>query len=226
MTTTITATTVATTTTDLAGRTFGATDAAGNLKGVGVIVDQDGINTYCGYFVDGDCQGFGFIEYTTDDYYYSFFAGSFKDDKKNGLGVYVLDSIDDTDHVYFGNFQDGELVGNAWFQIGDAIYRLSVKDDSPTGCGIGLPAEGQYFEGCLEEGKRTGNGTLIYKNGDKYVGEFKNDLIHGYGVYYYSDGERYEGHWKGSAKDGFGKKFSADGSLVYSGNWMNGHPLG
>ena len=58
------------------------------------------------------------------------------------------------------------------------------------------------------------------------MGEFKNDLIHGYGVYYYSDGERYEGHWKGSARDGFGKKFSADGSLVYSGNWMNGHPLG
>ena len=51
------------------------------------------------------------------------------------------------------------------------------------------------YEGDLKKGKHHGQGTLIYDDGDKYVGEYIN-IRHGQGTYTYADGTKYVGEWK------------------------------
>ncbi len=50
--------------------------------------------------------------------------------------------------------------------------------------------------GEMKDGKKHGQGTFTYPNGDKYTGEFKSDLRDGKGVIIYSDGTKYEGNGK------------------------------
>ena len=59
---------------------------------------------------------------------------------------------------------------------------------------------------------------MLFKNGEKYVGQFKNDLIDGYGIYFYSNGKRYEGNWRKSVKEGSGVLYSSNGRVEFRGN--------
>ena len=45
-------------------------------------------------------------------------------------------------------------------------------------------------------GKKHGQGTLTYLNGEKYVGEFEDGKKHGQGTYTFSDGRKYVGEFK------------------------------
>ena len=49
-----------------------------------------------------------------------------------------------------------------------------------------------YWDNCF--------GTLIYADGDKYVGEFKDDYFHGQGTYTFSNGDEYVGEFKDGKK--------------------------
>jgi hypothetical protein len=51
-------------------------------------------------------------------------------------------------------------------------------------------------------------GTMIYGNGDKYVGEFRGGIPDGQGTYTYASGEEYIGEFK----DG---KFNGRGTFIY-----------
>ncbi len=46
------------------------------------------------------------------------------------------------------------------------------------------------------DGAQSGNGTAVYANGNKYVGEFKEGLKHGYGVFTGVNGERFQGYFR------------------------------
>ena len=48
----------------------------------------------------------------------------------------------------------------------------------------------------LREEYGNGQGTYIYPNGEKYVGDWKNGKYHGQGTYTWSDGRKYVGEWK------------------------------
>ena len=94
----------------------------------------------------------------------------------------------------------------------------------------------------------SGQGTLLFKNGDKYEGEFQNDHQDGFGthwvcehgklrlqyrggfhagkregqgVFAYKDGGKYEGEWQAGKRHGQGKMIYSDQS-VYEGAWMDG----
>ena len=43
----------------------------------------------------------------------------------------------------------------------------------------------EKYEGQFKDGKRHGQGTFFYANGDKYEGQFKDDLKNGLGTYEY-----------------------------------------
>ena len=49
---------------------------------------------------------------------------------------------------------------------------------------------------CNKNNKINGQGTFLYQNGDKYVGEFKNEKFHGQGILTYKDGRVDQGIWK------------------------------
>ena len=53
--------------------------------------------------------------------------------------------------------------------------------------------------------------TIIWKNGDRYVGESKDGKMHGKGTYYCANGEIYNGDWVNGKRTGYG---------LY--NWPNG----
>ncbi len=60
---------------------------------------------------------------------------------------------------------------------------------------------GLSYDGEWKEDKLSGNGTLIWKNGQKYVGEFKDGLRHGEGILYSPNNEiTNQGRWE---KDSF-----------------------
>ena len=49
------------------------------------------------------------------------------------------------------------------------------------------------------------NKTIIYNNGDKYIGQVLENTHNGYGVYFYKNGEIYEGNFKDGLQNGAGK---------------------
>jgi hypothetical protein len=43
-------------------------------------------------------------------------------------------------------------------------------------------SEFDYYEGQWKDGEKSGKGKLVFKDGDKYVGNFQNDEMHGFGT--------------------------------------------
>lgn len=49
--------------------------------------------------------------------------------------------------------------------------------------------------GCIEGNCTNGQGTYVWPNGDKYVGEWQHGKRHGKGMLVWPDGDRYVGEW-------------------------------
>jgi hypothetical protein len=100
---------------------------------------------------------FGTKTYADGDKY----VGEYKDDKRNGQGIYTFANGE----KYVGEFKDNEFYGQGTF------YYLG-----------GTTYVGEW------RGKRNGQGTHTTPSGEKYVGEFKDNNFHGYGTTYTSNG--------------------------------------
>lgn len=101
---------------------------------------------------------------------------------------------------------------------------------------------------CIKGDCRNGQGTCVFSNGGKYVGEFKDGRLHGKGIFYFADGNKYIGNWDNQLREGDGRmvfssgdeyfgefrrnKFSGRGVMTYvSGNryegyWQDNKPHG
>lgn len=56
--------------------------------------------------------------------------------------------------------------------------------------------EGRWYEGYVLNGKKQGNGKLMFQDGAFYEGEFKNGQMHGKGTLYYNTSKpAYDGMW-------------------------------
>ena len=65
----------------------------------------------------------------------------------------------------------------------------------------------------LREEYGDGQGTYIYPNGEKYVGDWKNGKYHGHGTYTWSDGRKYFGEWK-DGKPWNGTEYDKNGNVT------------
>jgi clan AA aspartic protease (TIGR02281 family) len=74
---------------------------------------------------------------------------------------------------------------------------------------IGNDTEINNPVGCIKDNCIDGYGTIIYPNGDKYVGEFKDSMRNGIGTYTFISGSVYNGNFLNG-------KFNGNGTLIFS----------
>ena len=86
--------------------------------------------------------------------------------------------------------------------------------------GITYNLNGDYYKGEFVNGKKEGNGVMIYKNGTKYEGAFKNNKHEGFGKLIQLDGETFTGEWKDGKINGNGIRCHCNGDK-YIGNYVN-----
>lgn len=84
-------------------------------------------------------------------------------------------------------------------------------------------SNGDKYIGQTKDGKPHGQGVAYYANGCKYEGEWKGDIRHGQGIYYWPDGEKYEGEWKGDVRHGQGIYYDTNGDIFNC--WFNNGEL-
>ena len=76
---------------------------------------------------------------------------------------------------------------------------------------------GSYDGELDEDGKRQGQGKMVYVSGSSYEGGFANDKFEGEkGIYRWTDGDEWEGVWKDGERNGIGMFRTTDGAVEYA----------
>eukprot|EP00439_Symbiodinium_sp_Y106_P039897 s767_g4.t2 len=131
------------------------------------------------------------------------YVGQFKNDKKDGSGVY---------HYPSGAKYTGQWVND--LQEGDG------KEEW---------ADGSVFEGQFKAGAKHGRGKFVWSTLCRYEGEFDatsdNNDMHGEGVYTWNDGRGYSGQWNRNTMAPRGKMWWSDGR-TYEGEFLDGRKHG
>ena len=152
---------------------------------------------YHGGYVDGQREGFGSYYYKDGTLCY---AGGWKNDKKDGLGV----SFRNSDHaLHVSNWTDGTPGDHVTLfdKNGNLRYSGKMVDGKKQGAGVTVnPEDGTIFVGKWEDGKPTGLGSSFDEEGN---------------LLYY-------GEWKNGLRDGHGTEFDRSGGIVYDGAWKEG----
>ena len=65
-------------------------------------------------------------------------------------------------------------------------------------------------------------GTFLWPDGEKYVGEFRDDKRSGQGTFTWANGEKYVGEFRDNKRNGKGIRYSASDSVLEQGLWKDG----
>jgi hypothetical protein len=170
--------------------------------GHGRILYKNG-QTYEGSMVNGLRVGSGLHTFTENDVLNrTTYDGEWKEDERSGNGTLMLKDGE----KYVGEFRNGLYHGHG-------VLTFSENNVN----------ERANYDGDWKHDKRSGNGTLTWKDGQKYVGEFQNDNRHGHGVLTTSVNStaiRYDGEWKEDKRSGNGT-FIIENGEKYVGEWLN-----
>jgi len=177
----------------------------GSRNGHGVFYYSTG-DRYDGEWKDGVYDGHGIICYKDGD----IFECDFKEGKENGYGLFIC-----TDgRILRQVWENGSKVSEEKVDVGEGSSFVMKRTVSYS--------NGNKYEGEVSlSGERSGYGSLIMVNGDKYEGEWANDVKHGHGVEVWATGARYEGEWKDGKKDGEGI-LTGRGGIKSKQVWENG----
>ena len=75
--------------------------------------------------------------------------------------------------------------------------------------------------GCIDGNCVNGEGTFIWKNGDKYFGGWKDSKPHGTGTFEWIDGTKYSGEWESGSENGRGTVTWPNGDKYIGGRKNN-----
>ena len=126
---------------------------------------------------------------------------------------------------YVGEFKDGKFHGQGtWTDSEEWEYAGEWKDHQPHGRGT-KKSESLEYVGEWRKGLKNGHGTEIYTHPDDpdlsstYVGEFKDDEYHGQGTHIWLDGIKYVGEFK-EGERWEGVVYNEDGDVLST--WSKG----
>jgi S1-C subfamily serine protease/antitoxin component YwqK of YwqJK toxin-antitoxin module len=102
----------------------------------------------------------------------------------------------------------------------DARYEGNIENGFPNGYGTMVWPNGDVYVGDWIKGQRTGLGVYEWSNGDIYGGNFFEGKRSGFGILKESSGYSYEGDWKDDMKNGFGTAVFSNNNK-YIGEWIN-----
>ena len=166
-----------------------------NGKGTLVLGNGDRIITGTwtrGFLFEGKIEDFknGLLEST--------YEGEIKNYNPNGIGKEFWDSSTKwADHIYVGNFKNGERHGEGTYTFGDGSeYNGRWKNNKKDGYGALEYDDGSAYYGYFKNGNRNGAGQLNYANGDVYIGRFKEGKLDNLGVMYKKNGDHFAGWFK------------------------------
>lgn len=157
----------------------------------------NGYTSYEGDYVNGKRHGFGSYYYKDGNLCY---AGFWKEDRRDGLGV----SFRDSDH---------------------ALHVANWKNGQPGGLVSLFDANGSLrFGGRIENGKKEGAGVVLdAQDGTVFVGQWKGGEPTGLGSAFDQEGRLlYYGQWKNGLRHGHGTEFDQNGAVVFDGQWREG----
>ena len=106
------------------------------------------------------------------------------------------------------------------FPNNDFFVGILDQDEKFPLKGILVSNYGEYYDGEFVNGKREGEGKLIYANGNQYEGTFLSGLPNGKGKLIQTDNDIYEGEWKNGKINGQGIRYHNNGDK-YVGNHLN-----
>ncbi len=114
---------------------------------------------------------------------------------------------------FTGQWINGEQIGFAEYINGHGdILRGYKKDYILIGNATILFSNGDKYVGELDdESFLTGHGEYTFANGEKYIGQLIKGIWHGNGSYHYDDGELYVGEYKEGLRHGKGTLTFPDG---------------
>ena len=182
--------------------------------------DNEGIyigelkNTYIKWIKEGK----GIYYYNKDDpNKRKKYEGDWKDDKRNGKGIFYWNN----GGKYIGDWKNNKREGKGiiHFTNGDR-YEGDWKNSVFDGKGIYYCKNGDRYEGNWKNNLREGKGILFVNDGSRYEGDWKKDLMDGEGMYFWKDGRKYVGDWKNGIKEGKGILYYNNGDR-YEGDWKN-----
>ena len=193
--------------------------------------ENKGDDKYEGEYRFGKFDGYGTYFWVNGEKY----IGNWKKGNQNGFGIY---RSADGKFSYEGEWENGLRHGlgiqkNSDGKISGVIYKNNklVKQefqiDMPDGEGTHIYPDGSKYVGNFQNGFKHGKGTLTWDgNNGKYVGDFKNGFKHGKGSYalYEEDNHLpylyYDGEWKYEMRHGDGEEEYPDGSK-YIGSYID-----
>jgi hypothetical protein len=124
--------------------------------------------------------------------------------------------------VFQGEYRAGRFVGVS----SDGIRIDSeILNGKLNGQGSVIFRNGSKYVGGFKDGLYNGQGTDTSAYGDEYVGEYKDGSRNGQGTYYFANGWKYVGEWKNDFHHGKGTLFAHDGRVHFQGNFANGTPV-
>ena len=126
----------------------------------------------------------------------------FEDLKNKNISINNIQTKIYDDGKYEGEFKNNKREGKGIFYYNnDDRYEGDYKNDKFDGKGVYYYNNGDKYNGDWRNGKREGKGIFYYNNGDRYEGNWRNDKFDGKGVYYNNNGDRYEGNWKNGKRE-------------------------
>lgn len=125
---------------------------------------------------------------------------------------------------YAGDYMNGKIHGKGTYVFANSQtlikYIGEFEFGRRSGFGTLYYKDGATYVGHFRNDLREGKGKQAYANGEVYQGDFFEEMRHGHGKYTYPDGEYYEGQFVFSKYQGEGVYHFADGR-IYTGSFSN-----